>query len=270
VTGAGPQSARAPFLVANWKMHLDRAAIAAYCVPLRGLASELSAEGAALRLGVAPPFVYLSETVAALAGSGIAVAGQTCRPEAQGAFTGEVSARMVKDVGASHVIVGHSERRRLFGESDAEVRARLDAALAAGLDVIFCLGETLDEREERRTEEVVSRQLAAGLKGLPGATLARRVTVAYEPVWAIGTGVTATPAQAQEVHALLRSQLAGLAGAEAAGRTLIQYGGSVKPENIAELFAQPDVDGALVGGASLEFTLFAAIVRLCAPAVRAH
>jgi triosephosphate isomerase len=173
---------------------------------------------------------------------------------------------MVKDVGASHVIVGHSERRRLFSESDAEVRARLDAALAAGLDPIFCLGETLNEREDRRTEEVVLRQLEAGLKGLPGETVARRVTIAYEPVWAIGTGVTATPAEAQEAHGLLRRRLAELAGPEAAARTTIQYGGSVKPENISELFAQPDVDGALVGGASLEFTLFAAIVRLCGSA----
>ena len=261
---------RAPFVVANWKMHLDRAAIAAFCRNLRGLTAELASEGSNLRLGVCPPFVYLAETAAALAGTGIAVAGQTCRPEAQGAYTGETSARMVKDVGASHVVVGHSERRRLFGETDAEVRARLDAALAAGLDVIFCLGETLDEREERRTEEVVVRQLAAGLKGLPGETIARRVTVAYEPVWAIGTGVVATPAQAQEVHALLRGRLAELAGPDAAARTTIQYGGSVKPENIAELFASPDVDGALVGGASLEFHLFAAIVRLCSPVARAR
>jgi triosephosphate isomerase len=268
---AGPTAAaRAPFLVANWKMNLDRAAARDFCERLRGLDDELGREGSPVRLGVCPPFVYLAEVAAALAGTRIAVGGQTCRPEAQGAFTGEVSARMVKDVGASHVIVGHSERRRLFHETDSEVRARLDAALAAGLDLIFCLGETLDERNAGRTDEVVLRQLEAGVRGLPGETLSRRVTIAYEPVWAIGTGLTATPEQAQQVHALLRARLAQLAGGEAAARTTLQYGGSVKPENIADLFASPDVDGALVGGASLEFPLFAAIVRLAAPAAKAR
>ena len=268
---AGPTAAaRPPFIVANWKMNLDRAAARDFCVRLRGLEGELKQEGSAVRLGVCPSFVALVEVAAALAGTRIAVGGQTCRPEAQGAFTGEVSARMVKDAGATHVIVGHSERRRLFHETDSEVRARLDAALAAGLDVIFCLGETQDERNAGRTDEVVLRQLEAGLRGLPGETLSRRVTIAYEPVWAIGTGVTATPAQAQQVHALLRAQLAELAGGEAAARTTIQYGGSVKPENIADLFANPDVDGALVGGASLEFPLFAAIVRLATPAAKAR
>ena len=268
--GAPDAATRPPFLVANWKMHLDRAAVRDFCARLRGLEAELQQEGSAVRLGVCPSFVYLADAVQALAGTRIAVAGQTCRPEVQGAFTGEVSARMVKDVGASHVVVGHSERRRLFGETDADVRARLDAALATGLDVIFCLGETQAERNDRRTEEVVLRQLEAGVRGLPGDTLVRRVTIAYEPVWAIGTGVVATPAQAQEVHALLRRRLVELAGADAAARTTIQYGGSVKPENIAELFASPDVDGALVGGASLEFHLFAAIVRLCSPVARAR
>ena len=265
---AGP--ARAPFIVANWKMHMDRAKAREFCASLRGLEQELQQDRVPTRLGLCPPFVYLAEVVAALAGTRIAVGGQTCRPEAQGAFTGETSARMVKDVGASHVIVGHSERRRLFGESDSEIRARLDAALAAGLDVIFCLGETLEERNGGRTDEVVLRQLEAGVRGLPGDTLARQVTIAYEPVWAIGTGLTATPAQAQQVHARLRRQLADLAGSDAAARTTIQYGGSVKPENIADLFASPDVDGALVGGASLEFPLFAAIVRLATPAAKAR
>ena len=264
---------RAPFIVGNWKMHMDRAKAREFCASLRGLEAELQKDGlppGAIRLGLCPPFVYLAEVVAALAGTRIAVGGQTCRPEAQGAFTGETSARMVKDAGASHVIVGHSERRRLFGESDAEIRARLDAALAAGLDVIFCLGETLDERNAGRTDEVVLRQLEAGVRGLPGDTLVNHVTIAYEPVWAIGTGIVATPAQAQQVHALLRRQLGELAGQDAAARTTIQYGGSVKPENIADLFASPDVDGALVGGASLEFPLFAAIVRLAAPAAKAR
>lgn len=261
---------RAPFIVGNWKMHLDRAAVRDFCTQLAALDQALQRERSTTRLGVCPPFVYLAEAAAALAGTRVAVGGQTCRPEAQGAYTGETSARMVKDSGASHVIVGHSERRRLFAEADADVRARLDAALAAGLDVIFCLGETLAERQAGRTDEVVLRQLEAGVRGLPGETLSRRVTIAYEPVWAIGTGQNATPAQAQAVHALLRRQLADLAGQDAAARTTIQYGGSVKPDNIAELMECADVDGALVGGASLEFSSFAALARLGAPAGKAR
>jgi triosephosphate isomerase len=169
---------------------------------------------------------------------------------------------MLRDVGASHVIVGHSERRQLCGESDAGARARLDAALAAGLDVIACLGESLAERQAGRTLEVVDRQLDALVTGLPGEVLAARVTLAYEPVWAIGTGVTASPAQAQEVHAHLRARLGRLAGEAVARRVLLQYGGSVKPGNVAELLACPDVDGALVGGASLQFKTFEALARL--------
>ncbi|MGQ0553050.1 MAG: triose-phosphate isomerase [Planctomycetota bacterium] len=253
---------RRPFLAANWKMHLDRAAVADFCRRLRGLDEALAAEGEqAPRLGVFPPFVYLAQTVQALAGTRVAVGAQTCRPEAQGAFTGEVAAAMVRDVGASHVIVGHSERRRIFGEDDAAVRARLDAALACGLDVIFCLGETLEERRAGRTTAVVLGQLEAGLFGLAGETLATRVTLAYEPVWAIGTGLTASPAQAQEVHALLRGRLAEHFGAGPAARVILQYGGSVKPANLAELMDCPDVDGALVGGASLEFSSFEALAR---------
>ncbi len=248
---------RTPFIAGNWKMNLDRRAVSAFCAALR----ELAAGGAPSRIGVFPPFVYLAETVRALEGSGVAVGAQTCHPEASGAFTGEVSARQVRDVGASHVIVGHSERRQLCGETDAGVRARLDAALEAGLDVILCLGETLAERQAGATAAVVSRQLQAGTGGLPGETVARRVTLAYEPVWAIGTGVTASPAQAQEVHALLRGQLGVAFGARTAGATLIQYGGSVKPGNVDELMACPDVDGALVGGASLVADDFLRIVH---------
>ena len=253
---------RTPFIAANWKMNLERAAIADFCAALR----ELSQSRPPARIGVFPPHVYLAETVQALSGSGIAVGAQTCHAQRSGAFTGEVAARQIADVGASHVLVGHSERRQFCAETDAEARARLDAALAAGLEVIFCLGESLAERQSGATERVVTRQLQAATSGQDGETFARRVTLAYEPVWAIGTGVNASPAQAQEVHALLRGLLAAAFGARAAGATLIQYGGSVKPGNIAELMACPDVDGALVGGASLEYPSFEAIVRLGQPA----
>jgi len=250
---------RTPFIAANWKMNLDRAAVTAFCRALRAFAGD--AARPACRLGVFPPFVYLPQVVEALAGSGVAVGAQTCHAAPEGAFTGEVSARMVRDVGASHVLVGHSERRQHFGETDRGARERLDAALAAGLEVIACLGETLPERKEGRTIAVVDRQLDALVAGLPGETLAGKVTLAYEPVWAIGTGLNATPAQAQEVHAHLRARLAERAGAAVAERVIIQYGGSVKPGNVAELLDSPDVDGALVGGASLEFMSFEAIAR---------
>jgi triosephosphate isomerase len=246
---------RTPFLAGNWKMHMDRAAVAAFCERLAGL----DAGGA--RVGVFPSFVHLRQAVEALDGTGVIVGAQTCRPEARGAFTGEVSVLQVRDAGATHVIVGHSERRHVLGETDADVRARLDAVLAAGLDAILCLGETLEQRRAERTREVVTRQLEAGVSGIAGEVLAQRVTLAYEPVWAIGTGLTATPEQAQEVHALLRGRLADLAGRAAAEDTTIQYGGSVKPDNITELMACADVDGALVGGASLEAAVFLSIVR---------
>jgi len=255
---------RTPFVAGNWKMNLDRGAVRSLCRHLAQLASEKPPA----RLGVFPPFVYLADVVAELSGSGIVVGAQTCHAKESGAYTGEISARMIRDVGASHVIVGHSERRQLCGETDADVRARLDIALATGLDVILCVGETLDERKAERTADVVSRQLTAGVSGLSSDTVARRLTVAYEPVWAIGTGLNATPAQAQEVHALLRARLAALAGDAAAQRVVVQYGGSVKPDNIAALAACPDVDGALVGGASLDFRSFAAIARLGASAPR--
>lgn len=245
-------------------MHLDRVAITEFCTALRALDETRPTT----RVGVFPPSVYLSLVVEALSGTSIAVGAQTARPEDKGAFTGEVAARMISDVGATHVIVGHSERRAIFGESDEDVRARLDAALAAGLDVIFCLGETLQEREAEQTSAVVTRQLRAGLAGLESDVLAERVTLAYEPVWAIGTGRTATPAQAQEVHALLRGELTELAGADAAAAVAIQYGGSVKPANAKELMDCADVDGALVGGASLEPASFEAIVRAAEPAMR--
>jgi len=175
-----------------------------------------------------------------------------------GAFTGEVAPPMLVDLGCSHVILGHSERRTLFGETDAAVNAKTRAALNAGLTPIVCVGETLEEREAGRTAAVVTTQVESSLGGIPAADL-EKVVIAYEPVWAIGTGKVATPQQAQEVHALIRELVAGLASAPIAERVRIQYGGSVKPDNVADLAAQPDIDGALVGGASLKADDFMAI-----------
>jgi len=246
---------RRPFIAGNWKMHLDRQAVSSFCASLR--ASNHTAD---VTVGVFPPFVYLAQVVEELAGTNIAVGAQACRPEDHGAFTGEVAAVQVKDVGASHVLVGHSERRHVMGETDAEIRARLDAALACGLDVVLCVGETLEEREADRTGEVVLGQLDSGVTGLDGAELVARVTIAYEPVWAIGTGLTATPEQAQEVHAMIRGRLATSFSDDIAEGVIIQYGGSVKPANVAALMSCPDVDGALVGGASLAYESFAQLI----------
>lgn len=241
---------RKPYIAANWKMNLDADAIDAFCAEL----SDFLLDFDSVSVGVFPPSVYLPQTVRALAGTGAVVGAQTCRPEASGAFTGEIAARMVADVGAKATIIGHSERRQLFGETDADVVARRDAALAEGLDIILCIGETLEQREAGRTDEVVLGQLDAGLAGLTPDVLRERITLAYEPVWAIGTGVTASPDQAEEVHAGLRAWLATLgdAGAALAGKLRIIYGGSVKPANATELIAKPNIDGFLVGGCSLK------------------
>jgi triosephosphate isomerase len=210
-------------------------------------------------VAVFPPFVYLDEVARALAGSNVRVGAQNCCDEPEGAFTGEVSAAMLRDVGAELVILGHSERRHVYGESDELVNRKVLHALELGLDVILCVGERLEEREAGQTEPVVRRQLSAGLKGVAPDRMAR-VTIAYEPVWAIGTGLNATPAQAGEVHNYLRGLLVGLYSEAIAGAVRIQYGGSVKPDNVAELLAVDDVDGALVGGASLKLAQFLPIV----------
>jgi triosephosphate isomerase len=246
---------RQKFVCGNWKMHKTVAEATALA---RELADGLAGERR-VQVAVAPVFTGLAAVGAALQGSPIELAAQDVHWEAQGAFTGEVSAAMLADVGVKHVIVGHSERRQLFGETDASVRKKLGAVLQAGLRPILCVGETLAERESNQTLEVVGRQVRAGLAGLPAEVLAA-VTLAYEPVWAIGTGKTATTAQAQEVHAAIRAILREQGGA-AADAIRIQYGGSVKPENAAELMSQPDVDGALVGGASLKAKDFLAIVK---------
>jgi triosephosphate isomerase (TIM) len=248
--------ARKKFVCGNWKMHKTVAEAAAL---VRELRTGLGEAAGAVQVAVAPPFTALSAVGEALRGSPIELAAQDVHWEPQGAFTGEVSAPMLAEVGCRHGIVGHSERRQLFGETDETVRKRTGALLAAGLRPIVCVGETLAEREAGKTLAVVDRQVRAGLSGLPAASLAA-VTVAYEPVWAIGTGRTATSAQAQEVHAAIRGILRELAGSVAEG-IRIQYGGSVKPENARELMSQPDVDGALVGGASLKAADFVAIVK---------
>ena len=245
---------RRKFVCGNWKMHKTSAEAVALVRELR----EKMARAAA-QVAVAPPFTALAAVKQALAGSAIELFGQNCHFEKQGAFTGEVSPPMLKDVGCDGVILGHSERRQYFGETDELVAKKLRSALAEGLHPIVCMGETLQERDAGRTWEVVSRQVRGALGGLDAAAL-QRITLAYEPVWAIGTGRNATSAQAQAVHAQIRGLLRELGGPGAAAAMRIQYGGSVKPDNAAELLSQPDVDGALVGGASLKAGDFAAIV----------
>src|SRR5947208_3540823 len=246
---------RRKFICGNWKMHKT----ASEAVQLvRELRQKLGGTGA--QVAVAPPFTALAAVKQALQGSAIQLFGQNCHHEKQGAFTGEVSAPMLKDVGCDGVILGHSERRQYFGETDDQVAKKVRAVLAEALHPIVCVGETLQEREAGRTWEVVSRQLRGALGGLDAAAL-QRITLAYEPVWAIGTGRTATTAQAQEVHAQIRGLLRDLAGPDIADSVRIQYGGSVKPDNARDLLGQPDVDGALVGGASLKGEDFANIIR---------
>jgi len=248
--------ARKLFIAGNWKMNTS----AAEGVALAAALAESLGAIDAVDLGVAPPFVYLQAVGEALAGTNIALGAQNVFCEDNGAFTGEISAAMLKDVGARFVILGHSERRHVIGETDELINRKVLKALADGLDVILAVGELLEQRENKQTVDVVTRQVKIGLEGVAAAEMAR-VTIAYEPVWAIGTGVTATPEQAQEVHAIIRKLLGDLYGGQVADATRIQYGGSVKPDNAADLLALPDVDGALVGGASLKPDAFAGIVN---------
>ena len=248
--------ARKKFIAGNWKMNLNAAGSVALAA---GLAKEAASLGA-VDLAVCPPFVYIPQVAAALSGSAIGVGAQDMFYENDGAFTGEVSGAMLKDVGCRYVILGHSERRHVIGESDELINRKIVKALADGLDVIFCVGELLAERDGGVTNDVVARQVTIGLSGVSGEQMAR-VTVAYEPVWAIGTGRTATPQQAQDVHAMTRGLLNTLYGQAVADATRIQYGGSVKASNAAELLNQADVDGALVGGASLKVADFVGIIQ---------
>lgn len=250
--------ARRPFIAGNWKMNKGP-------VEADELARALKAglaENTAVDVAVAPPFVSLPAVTARLKHTGIHVAAQNLHAAVNGAFTGEVSGEMIRQLGCAYAIVGHSERRTIYGEDDATVNAKARAAFRAGLLPILCIGETLEQRDAGQVEAVIESQLEGGLAGFEADHVAA-ITLAYEPVWAIGTGRTATPAQAQDVHAFIRSWLGRYP--EYVGRQVrIQYGGSVKPANASELLAQPDIDGALVGGAALKADSFCQIIAAAA------
>ena len=246
---------RRPFIAGNWKMNTNRASAVA-------LAEAVAKQAAALDgvdLAVCPPSCYLDAVGRAIAGSKVALGAQNMYHEKDGAFTGELSATMLRDLGCKYVILGHSERRHILGETDAAVNKKLLAALAAGLLPIVCVGELLAEREAGKTLAVIQTQFDGSLAGLPAEQMAK-VVIAYEPVWAIGTGKVATPQQAEEVHLALRKIIAERYNNSIADSVRLQYGGSVKPDNAAELLKQPDIDGALVGGASLKVDQFLGIV----------
>jgi len=245
--------ARKPLVVGNWKMH----GTADFCLRLAREVLEIARRHPSVDLGIAPPFTALAAVRDAVRGSTVALAAQNASDQPQGALTGEISTAMLVDAGCSMVILGHSERRHVFGESDDLVGRKVKAALDNDLVPLLCVGEKLDEREAGRTLDVVRRQFDAGVAGLDAAGV-RRIVVAYEPVWAIGTGKVARPEDAQHVHAFLRQVLDAKA-AGSSGTVRILYGGSVKPDNAAGLFAQGDVDGFLVGGASLKGADFGGI-----------
>lgn len=249
---------RKPFVAGNWKMNTDGSG----SVELARAIASGTTETASVKATVAvfPPFVYLQSVVKALGASSVGVGAQDVYFESNGAFTGEISTSMLKDIGCTYCLCGHSERRHVIGETDELINKKLTAAINGGLLPILCVGELLSEREDSKTKDVVTRQMEKGLAGL-GAEKVSAVTIAYEPVWAIGTGLTATPQQAQEVHDFIRKLLAGMYSNELSEAIRIQYGGSVKPDNAAELMAQPDIDGLLVGGASLKADSFLAIIQ---------
>ena len=246
---------RIPFIAGNWKMYKTVQEAVVFTKELRLAVKDVTN----VEIVVAPPFTAVHAVAEAARNSNIGVAAQNLHWEREGAFTGEVSAGMIKEAGAGYVIIGHSERRRLFGETDALVNRKIVAAIGASLTSIVCIGETLEERERNETFGVLDRQIKDGLDGLTADHIAD-IVVAYEPVWAIGTGRTATAAQAQDAHAHIRTRLRQWFGGDAAERCHVIYGGSVKPDNIRELIAEPDVDGALVGGASLDVRGFAELV----------
>jgi triosephosphate isomerase (TIM) len=251
---------RKKFVAANWKMFSNMATARKLATAVvQGLGGDDR-----VTVAVCPPFPYLAEVGNAIYGSPLALGAQNCYSEKEGPFTGEVSPAMLTDVGCRYVILGHSERRHKLGERDDFINRKIHAALSAGLQVIFCVGETLADRVQGFTEAVLATQFDAGLAGL-GANHLTKITLAYEPVWAIGTGQHATPDQAREVHAFLRRRVGERFGAAAADALIIQYGGSVKPDNARLLFHQPDVDGGLIGGASLNPDHFLAIVRAALP-----
>jgi triosephosphate isomerase len=252
---------RKPFVAGNWKMNTNSQTSVE--LVKRIACGSVETAGQDVTVAVCPPYVYLQAVAKALSSSNIAVGAQDMYFESDGAFTGEISAAMLKDVGCSYCICGHSERRHIMGESDELINKKVTAAIAGGLLPILCVGELIEEREASQTNEVVTRQVKKGLAGLSAEKL-RAVTIAYEPVWAIGTGLTATPEQAQEVHDFIRKLLAEMYDGELAEEVRILYGGSVKPNNAADLMSQKDIDGSLVGGASLKADDFLAIIQAAA------
>jgi triosephosphate isomerase len=248
---------RTLFIAGNWKMNpsTTEAALALASAVKSGVGQAVD-----VQVALCPPSVFLPAIDRELEGSPIGLGGQNMHWKAEGAYTGEISGAMLNDVGCTHVILGHSERRHGMGETDAQVNAKLHAALEVGLIPILCVGETREEREAMETEDVVSGQLLGSLAGITREEMAR-IVLAYEPVWAIGTGLTATPLQAQEVHAYIRKWLENFFDEATAARVTVQYGGSVKPDNAGELLSSPDIDGALVGGASLKATDFLGIFK---------
>ncbi len=246
---------RKVIIAGNWKMNKTAAEAKALVENLKPLVKDFNAD-----IVVCPTFTSLTAAVEAAAGSNVKVGAQNIHWAENGAYTGEISAEMLKEVGVEYVIIGHSERRQYFGETDETVNQRLKAALAAGLKVMVCVGELLEDREGGLTEQVLGTQLRGGLVGLSKQDMAQ-VVIAYEPVWAIGTGKTATPEMAEDTHAYVRQVLVELFGSETAEAVRIQYGGSMKAENSAELVGQPNIDGGLIGGASLQADSFAALIK---------
>ncbi len=247
---------RNKIIAANWKMYKSPAEATAFMQSFAPLVTGHTRD----EIVICPPFVDIAATVAAAQGTNIKVGGQNVYWEKEGAFTGEVSATMLLGAGCEYVIVGHSERRQYFGETDDTVNRRLEVALEAGLAVILCVGEVIEEREAGLTEDVLRRQCNRAFRGI-GTKKAAKMSIAYEPVWAIGTGKTATPEIAEEAHLVIRGEAESMFGKEYADQLRILYGGSVKPENATSLMSQPDIDGALVGGASLKPDSFAKIVK---------
>lgn len=248
---------RRKFICGNWKMNGTASEAAAL---VAGIVGSWKEAYRTIEIAICPPFTALLEVHSLISGRGvhIALGAQNCSHEPNGAFTGEISARMLVEANCTYVILGHSERRTIFGESDDMINRKLLAALSAGLKPIFCVGETLEERELNQTYEVLLRQIKEGLRGVKAIEM-KNVTIAYEPVWAIGTGRTATPEIAQNAHSFIRMEVAKLYSDDIAGNISIQYGGSMKPGNARELLTQPDIDGGLIGGASLDAKQFLAI-----------
>ncbi len=251
---------RKPFIGGNWKMNTDGKSAVELA---KSVAQNCAGILDKVDVSVCPPFVYLAAVKQALGSSNIGLGAQDVYFEAKGAFTGEISCQMLNDIGCKNVLIGHSERRHVIKETDELINKKLIAAIEAGLLPIFCVGELLEERKTEKTEQVVKEQIQKGMAGIT-VEKAKAVTIAYEPVWAIGTGVNATPAQAQEVHLMIRQLIASTYNKDFAAQIRIQYGGSAKPDNAAELMSQPDIDGLLVGGASLKADDFSAMVKAAA------